>query len=133
MLNDRRMASREQSQQRDSEISELNYRISARLIGDTRSDVEGLRWTLTRRAAIGIAGMAVLILGSLRYGSYRRHEMEVEAARRRGMEERGRREGGNGGGGGYAQQSREVGTQTSEDEGDVSLKAGEGVGYVSLG
>lgn len=139
MLNDRRMASREQSQQRDSEISELNYRISARLIGDTRSDVEGLRWTLTRRAAIGIAGMAVLILGSLRYGSYRKHEMEVEARRKEveAEREKGRREGGGGGGGSgearYTQPSREMGTQTDDGEGDVSVKAREGVGYVSLG
>ena len=141
MLNDRRMASREQSQQRDSEISELNYLISARLIGDSKSEVEGLRWVLTRRAAIGIAGMAVLILGSLRYGSYRKHEMEVEMRRMEAEAERGRKEGGGGGGvvgigvesERYTTPSREVGTQTGGGGEDMAVKGGEGVGYVSLG
>ena len=137
MLNDRRMASREQSQQRDSEISELNYRISARLTGDSKSEVEGLRWVLTRRAAIGIALMAVLILGSLRYGSYKRHEMEVEAeakakaSKEEGGGGRGRGSGGVGAGEKYTTPSREMGTQTVN--GEELAKGGEGVGYVSLG
>lgn len=134
MLNDRRMASREQSQQRDSEISELNYRISARLNSDSKSEVEGLRWVLTRRAVFGIAGMALLILGSLRYGSYRKHEMEVEAKRKAARTEAstGTGSGGSGSGGGspgYTVPSREMSTQTNEDFGGK----GESVGYVSLG
>ena len=146
MLNDRRMASREQSQQRDSEISELNYGISARLNGDSKSEVEGLRWVLTRRAAMAIGGMAIMILASLRYGSYRIHEMEVEAKRTAERKERSLGGGSGGGGGGAGGGSgggvsefvgglgRDMGTQTSGSVGDTSLSnKGESVGLVSLG
>ncbi|KAK4695721.1 hypothetical protein P7C71_g2091, partial [Lecanoromycetidae sp. Uapishka_2] len=82
MLNDRRMAVRDQQQSRDSEISELHYKISVALNSDAKSVVEGLRWFLTRRAAFGIATMALLILGSLRYSSYKLHEREIEARKK---------------------------------------------------
>ena len=133
MLNDRRMATRASSQVLDSEISELNYKISVALNSDAKSDVEGLRWVLTRRAAMAIAVMAVLILGSLRWGSYKIHEMEIEA---RKMAGRGQAGGGSGGDGGaaaaasFTQQSREMGTQT---EGNGDVEKAENVGYVSLG
>ena len=40
------------------------------LNSDARSEVEGLRWVLTRRAAIAIAISAVMILSTLKYNSY---------------------------------------------------------------
>lgn len=58
MLNDRKMAVRMQHQARDSKIQELNYKITVALNSDSKSEVEGLRWVLTRRAAMAIAGMA---------------------------------------------------------------------------
>lgn len=128
MLNDRRMQTRMQTQSRDSEISELNYKISVRLGSDAKSDVEGLRWVLTRRAAMAIGVAAVLTLGSLRYSSYRLHEREMEAKRVQG---RGEGSGAGGGGGGHTVASREMGTQTGESVGGV--EKAENVGYVSLG
>lgn len=58
MLNDRKMAVRMQQQARDSAIQELNYKITVSLNSDSKGEVEGLRWVLTRRAAMAIAGMA---------------------------------------------------------------------------
>lgn len=58
MLSDRKMAVRMQYQARDSKIQELNYKITVTLNSDSKSEVEGLRWVLTRRAAMAIAGMA---------------------------------------------------------------------------
>ena len=58
MLNDRQMAVRMDQQARDSAIQELNYKITVALNSDSKSEVEGLRWVLTRRAAMAIAGMA---------------------------------------------------------------------------
>lgn len=58
MLNDRKMAVRMQHQARDSKIQELNYKITVALNSDSKSEVEGLRWVLTRRAAMAIASMA---------------------------------------------------------------------------
>lgn len=58
MLNDRRMDVRMDQQARDSAIQELNYKITVALNSDSKSEIEGLRWVLTRRAAMAIAGMA---------------------------------------------------------------------------
>ncbi|KAL2055294.1 hypothetical protein ABVK25_004632 [Lepraria finkii] len=132
MLNDRRMAVRMQQQGRDSEISELNYKISVRLNSDSKSEVEGLRWVLTRRAAMGIATMALLILGTMRYSSYKVHERQIEA-RRKGWS--GSTSSSSGSGGLSTVPSREMSTQTGDegkDAGEGTDKA-ENVGYVSLG
>lgn len=58
MLNDRRMEVRMDQQARDSAIQEINYKITVALNSDSKSEIEGLRWDLTRRAAMAIAGMA---------------------------------------------------------------------------
>ncbi|MCJ1473003.1 hypothetical protein MMC13_001652, partial [Lambiella insularis] len=58
MFNDRKMAVRMEQRAMDSAIQELNYKITVALNSDSRGEVEGLRWVLTRRAAMAIAGMA---------------------------------------------------------------------------
>ena len=132
MLNDRRMAVRMQQQGRDSEISELNYKISVRLNSDSKSEVEGLRWVLTRRAAMGIATMALLILGTLRYSSYKVHEREIEE-RKKGLS--GSTSSSSDSGGSFTVPSREMSTQTGDEGKDagVGTDKAENVGYVSLG
>lgn len=55
------------------------------LNSDSKSEVEGLRWVLTRRAALAIVTMAFMVLCSLRYASYRAHEEELAKKRRRKM------------------------------------------------
>lgn len=55
MFHDRKMAVQEEKQRLDSKISELNYEITVLLNSDSKSEVEGLRWVLTRRAALAIA------------------------------------------------------------------------------
>ncbi|KAL8734546.1 MAG: hypothetical protein Q9166_001446 [cf. Caloplaca sp. 2 TL-2023] len=78
MLNDRRMAVRMEQQAVEQRIQELNYKITVALNSDSKSEVEGLRWVLTRRAAMAIGCMAVLILGSLRYITYKMHVRDQE-------------------------------------------------------
>ena len=131
MLNDRRMAVRDQQQGRDSEISELHYKISVALNSDAKSVVEGLRWFLTRRAAFGILTMAVLILGSLRYSTYKIHEREMEARRKGGVSVVGQGTSSTGSGASFTVPSREMGTQTGEQ--DVGIGKAVDVGYTSLG
>ena len=58
MFNDRKMAVRMEQRAMESAIQELNYKITVALNSDSRGYVEGLRWVLTRRAAMAIAGMA---------------------------------------------------------------------------
>ena len=48
------------------------------LNSDSKSEVEGLRWVLTRRSVMGILFMAFMVLTSLRYASYKAHEEEQQ-------------------------------------------------------
>lgn len=60
------------------QIQELNYKITVALNSDSKSEVEGLRWVLTRRSVMGILFMAIMVLTSLRYASYKAHEEEMK-------------------------------------------------------
>lgn len=55
------------------QIQEINYKITVALNSDSKSEVEGVRWILTRRSVLAIVFMAVVVLSSLRYASYRSH------------------------------------------------------------
>ncbi|KAK1536839.1 MOZ protein represents a chromatin-associated acetyltransferase [Colletotrichum costaricense] len=103
MFNDRKMAVREEQKAGDSvvsapfafrsfskigddrtdgdQIQQINYKISLHLSSDAKSEIEGLRWILIRRSVIGILFMAVLTLGTLRYGTYVSHSKQAEAER----------------------------------------------------
>jgi hypothetical protein len=54
MFHNRKMAVQEDKRNLDGKISELNYKITVLLNSDAKSDVEGLRWVLTRRAAMAV-------------------------------------------------------------------------------
>ena len=58
MFDDRKMAVRMDQRAMESRTQELNYKITVTIAGDTKGEVEALRWFLTRRAAMFIAGMA---------------------------------------------------------------------------
>jgi hypothetical protein len=58
MFNNQKISTRELQRTQDTAIQELNYKIMVSLHSDGRSQVEGLRWVLTRRAALTIATCA---------------------------------------------------------------------------
>jgi hypothetical protein len=58
------------------QIQELNYKITVALNSDARSEVEGLRWVLTRRAAITVGVSAFMLFVALRYSSYIAHQQQ---------------------------------------------------------
>jgi hypothetical protein len=62
----------------DPQIQELNYKITVALNSDARSEVEGLRWVLTRRAAITVGISAFMLFVALRYTSYVQHQLQEE-------------------------------------------------------
>ncbi|KAL3425641.1 moz protein represents a chromatin-associated acetyltransferase [Phlyctema vagabunda] len=74
MFDDRKMSVRMEQRTMESAIQELNYKITVMLNSDSKSEVEGLRWVLTRRSVMGILFMAFMVLTSLRYASYKSHE-----------------------------------------------------------
>ncbi|KAI9375874.1 hypothetical protein BJX61DRAFT_63159 [Aspergillus egyptiacus] len=72
MFNDHKMGVRELQRSIDTSVQELNYKITVSLNSDSKSEIEGLRWILTRRAALAIATSAFMILLFLRYSSVQR-------------------------------------------------------------
>lgn len=58
MFNDHKMATREQQRSIDTSVQELNYKITVSLTSDGKSEIEGLRWIVTRRAALTVATCA---------------------------------------------------------------------------
>ncbi|CAI4219192.1 unnamed protein product [Parascedosporium putredinis] len=61
------------------------------LAPDMKSDIEGLRWILIRRSALGIAFMAVVSLATLRYAAYVKQQRKEEAEKSRRQEEERRK------------------------------------------
>ncbi|RMZ91425.1 hypothetical protein DV736_g1348, partial [Chaetothyriales sp. CBS 134916] len=54
MFNDRKLGLAEEKRRLGSQIQDLNYKITVRLNSEAKSNVESLRWVLTRRAALAI-------------------------------------------------------------------------------
>lgn len=104
MFDDRKMAVRNEQRAMESKVQELNYKITVSLQADSKSDVEGVRWVLTRRVIFTLGIIVLMVVGSLKLYSNQVHEREVERKRRQKakMQERmeGERRGGSGGVGG---------------------------------
>ena len=96
MFNDRKLGLQEEKRQVDGKIQGLTYRISVDLNSEAKSEVEGLRWVLTRRAAMAIGAAAAMVLTFLQLHSIRSKESaEIEKrkkAERKKQEERLERE-----------------------------------------
>jgi hypothetical protein len=102
------------------QIQELNYKITVALNSDARTEVEGVRWVLTRRAASALAVAVIMVLFTLNYSRY----MTATQAKERKKHEEVM----------HAQQPSakgmsSTGTQTSESQGAPvdALLASEGV------
>ncbi|KIW87125.1 uncharacterized protein Z519_12236 [Cladophialophora bantiana CBS 173.52] len=93
LFNDRKLGLQEDKRKIDSKISELNYEITVLLNSEARSEVEGLRWVLTRRAALAIGFCAFMIISALNYSSIKMREKEEAEKKRKAaakaQEERG--------------------------------------------
>ncbi|KAF2855181.1 hypothetical protein T440DRAFT_486168 [Plenodomus tracheiphilus IPT5] len=78
LFDDRKMAVRQEQRSMETKIQELNYKITVALNSDARSEVEGLRWVLTRRAAITVGVSAFMLFVALRYTSYVQHQQQEQ-------------------------------------------------------
>ncbi|CRG86250.1 Conserved oligomeric Golgi complex subunit 1 [Talaromyces islandicus] len=76
MRNDHKMTIREHQRTLDTGIQELNYKIAVSLASDGKSEAEGLRWVLTRRAALAIAFSALMAITFLKFYSVYTHDLE---------------------------------------------------------
>ncbi|KAF2878527.1 hypothetical protein BDV95DRAFT_479233 [Massariosphaeria phaeospora] len=87
LFDDRKMAVRQEQRAMETKIQELNYKITVALNSDARSEVEGVRWVLTRRAAITIGISAFMLFLSLRYSSYLSH-LQAEEDKKKAQQRR---------------------------------------------
>ncbi|GKZ30827.1 hypothetical protein AbraIFM66950_010417 [Aspergillus brasiliensis] len=78
MFNDHKMTTREQQRSIDTSVQELNYKITVSLNSDGKSEIEGLRWILTRRAAMAVATSAFMIICFLKYYSVRKAQESAD-------------------------------------------------------
>lgn len=60
------------------QIQELNYKITVALNSDAKTEVEGVRWVLTRRAATALGVSVLMILATLNYARYMSSTQEKE-------------------------------------------------------
>lgn len=85
MFDDRKMAVRNEQRYMESKVQELNYKITVSLQADSKSDVEGVRWVLTRRVILTLGIIVMMVVGSLKLYSNQVHEREQEKRRRQKM------------------------------------------------
>ncbi|KAK8066068.1 hypothetical protein PG997_012815 [Apiospora hydei] len=93
-FNDRKMAVREEQKRMDNAIQQVNFGISVTLTSDAKSEIEGVRWILIRRAVLGIAFMVFLTLFTLRYATYLGQQKHKEMERKKKEEEEAKRNAG---------------------------------------
>ncbi|KIW20652.1 hypothetical protein PV08_01229 [Exophiala spinifera] len=86
LFNDRKLNLQEDKRKIDGRISELNYEITVLLNSEAKSEVEGLRWVLTRRAALAIGLCAFMIISALNYSSIKTREREEAEKKRKAMQ-----------------------------------------------
>lgn len=121
MFDDRKMTVRNEQRELEGKIAELNYRITVMLQADSRSEIEGLRWIMTRRVIITLIVIVMMVLGSLKLFSNAMHDKEVEEKRRAAMRSVGTQ----------ADDGTATGTQTVE--GQIVVNGGDNPAFVSLG
>lgn len=132
MFDDRKMAVRNEQRSMESKIQELNYKITVHLQADSKSDVEGLRWIMTRRVILTLGLIVVMVVSSLKLYSNAAHEREVEEKRRASMRSSGSQTeedlfGRGGGGEGDRRKDGGLGG------GEMLVREGDNPAFVSLG
>ncbi|EKG21068.1 hypothetical protein MPH_01612 [Macrophomina phaseolina MS6] len=119
MFDDRKMAVRMEQKTMESKIQELNYKITVALNSDARSEVEGLRWIITRRAVTALVVVAVAILATLRFSSYMTRTQALE--RKKSMSTGGAT------GGAAADQQEAQGNQATAGSGNTGIQGNGGM------
>jgi hypothetical protein len=88
LFNERKLSLEEEKRKVDGLIQGLNYEITTRLTSEAKSEVEGLRWILTRRAALTLALCVFMIISALNYGSIKVREREEAEKKRKAAKEK---------------------------------------------
>jgi hypothetical protein len=134
MFDDRKMAVRNEQRYMESKVQELNYKITVNLQADSKSDVEGVRWVLTRRVILTLGIIVMMVVSSLKLYSNSVHEKEIERKRRSKMRnsqtQTDDRNDGRGRGNGHGNGDDGM---NGHGKGSVVLNEGDNPAFVSLG
>lgn len=139
MVEGRKMAVREEGRGVDSKIQELNYRITVALNSDLRSEVEGVRWIITKRAITALAICVLMVIAALKYASgIWQHEEEARkrAAAAAASAAAAANSSSAGSGGERKRTSEHQGTQTDDEfvsAAPLVVRQGDNPGFISLG
>lgn len=129
LFDDRKMAVRNEQRKMESKIQRLNYQITVDLQADAKSEVEGLRWIMTRRTIIALGVVVIMVLGSLKLYSNTVHEQETKAKQRANTRSSGSQtDGGFGPGEGSSGRDPQA-----PGGGELLVKEGDNPAFVSLG
>lgn len=135
MFDDRKMAVRNEQRDMESKIQQLNNKITVELQADAKSEVEGLRWLMTRRVIMTLAAVILMTVVGLKLVSDA-YAAEAEEASKKLKVGGGKGGGGGGGGkGGNIQQAEHAAEEALRRvrHGDMAFKDGENPSFVSLG
>ena len=127
MFDDRKMSVRNDQRSTEAKVQRLNYQITVDLQADAKSDVEGLRWVMTRRVLMALGIVGFMVIASLKVFSNAAHEQEHEAKRRANMTSGGTQTDGTGGGSGDYRRDRPL------TGSEMVVKEGDNPAFVSLG
>jgi hypothetical protein len=130
MFDDRKMAVRNEQRYMESKVQELNYKITVNLQADSKSDVEGVRWVLTRRVILTLGIIVMMVVSSLKLYSNSVHEKEQERKRRSRMRNSQTQTDDNNGGRGRGNGDDGM---NGHGKGSVVLNEGDNPAFVSLG
>ena len=130
MFDDRKMAVRNEQRYMESKVQELNYKITVNLQADSKSDVEGVRWVLTRRVILTLGIIVMMVVSSLKLYSNSVHEKELERKRRSKMRNSQTQTDDNNGGRGRGNGDDGM---NGHGQGSVVLNEGDNPAFVSLG
>jgi hypothetical protein len=141
MFDDRKMAVRNEQRYMESKVQELNYKITVNLQADSKSDVEGVRWVLTRRVILTLGIIVMMVVSSLKLYSNSVHEKEQEKRRRSKMrnaqsqtdDDRGGRGGNGSGNNNHNHNHNNGGGGNGSPVGGLLVSEGDNPAFVSLG
>ena len=123
MFDDRKMAVRNEQRDMESKVQQLNYKITVMLQADAKSEVEGLRWLMTRRVILTLAAVVLMAVGGIKLISDAQKDAEQVEKKGRGV------------GGGKAAGGEFVGEEPPARvlPREVVVKEGDNPAFVSLG
>lgn len=137
MFDDRKMSVQLERRHVDNRIHELGYKITVAMNSGMRNEIEGLRFILTRRTVLALAGFVLMSLAILRLASWSREKekkkVDAKTASGKGIGSGGQATSVDAGTGASNTDKLPSGTETTNEEFSRRVQNGENPSLVSIG